>query len=130
MEDLIAALAEIFGEFLLEMLFELPTMAVSGIIEHERSRPVLVILGLTLFGAVAGLLSAWAIPHQLIGTRAVLPGVSLVLAPLAAGLAMHLLGKRLRNAGQFASDLATFHGGALFAFSMALVRWGLVGLPH
>ena len=133
MEDLLAgllgALLEIFGEFLLQMLFELAAEALSGLIKYEnQTRPAVSALGLAFAGAAAGLLSAWVFPHRLIATRVVLPGVSLVRAPLATGSVMHLLGKRLRLVGRYASDLATFRGGALFAFSMALIRWWLVGL--
>ena len=135
MEDLVAellgALLEIFGEFLLQILFELAAEALSGLIKrHTQIRPAVSAIRLALVGAAAGLLSAWVFPHRLIATRVVLPGVSLLLAPLATGSAMHLLGKRLRLVGQYASDLATFRGAALFAFSMALIRWWLVGRPH
>ena len=129
--ELLGALLEVFGEFLLQMLFELAAEALSGLIKYENeTRPAVSTMGLALAGAAAGLLSAWVFPHRLIATRVVLPGVSLLLAPLATGSVMHLLGKRLRLVGRFASDLATFRGAALFAFSMALIRWWLVGLPH
>ena len=135
MEDLLAellgALLEIVGEFLLQILFELAAEALSGLIKRGRqSSPAVSAMGLAFVGAAAGLLSAWLFPHRLIATRVVLPGASLLLAPLATGSAMHLLGKRLRHVGRYASNLATFRGGALFAFSMALIRWWLVGLPH
>ncbi len=135
MEDLLAellsALLEIFGEFLLQMLFELVAEALSGLIKSQReSSPAVSAIRLLFVGAAAGLLSAWLLPHRLIATRVVLPGASLVLAPLATGSAMHFLGKRLRHLGRYASNLATFRGGALFAFSMALIRWWLVGLRH
>ena len=58
--------------------------------------------------------------------RATLPGLSLVLAPLAAGGAMYLLGEGLRTLGRNPSRLATFYGGAIFASAMALVRWRLI----
>jgi hypothetical protein len=135
MEDLVAellgALLEVFGEFLLQILFELAAEALNGLIKRDKQiRPAVSAIRLALVGAAAGLLSAWVFPHRVIATRVVLPGVSLLLAPLATGSAMHLLGKRLRLVGRYASDLATFRGGALFAFSMALIRWWLVGLPN
>jgi hypothetical protein len=43
---------------------------------------------------------------------------------------MYLLGGQLRRLGRQASSIATFRGGALFAFAMALVRWWLIGRPH
>lgn len=126
--ELVAALLEIFGEFLLEILFELAAEAINALIHRRRpSSPALSTVGLVFVGAASGLVSAWLFPHRLIGTRVVLPGVSLLLAPLATGSAMHLLGKRLQQVGRYTSNLATFRGGALFAFSMALIRWWLVG---
>jgi hypothetical protein len=134
-EDLLVALLEvlleIFGEFLLQIFFELVAEALSGLINPRRqSSPAASAVGIVFVGAVAGLFSAWLFPHRLIATRVVLPGVSLVLAPLATGSAMHLLGKRLSRFGRNPSNLATFRGGVLFAFSMALIRWWLVGMPH
>jgi hypothetical protein len=129
--ELVLALFEIFGEFLLQLLFELAAEALTRLIKRKpQVEPVATGIALALGGAAAGLLSAWLIPHRLIATRPVLPGISLLLAPLATGYAMHLLGNRLRRAGRYASDLATFRGGALFAFSMAVIRWWLVGLPR
>jgi len=129
--ELFATLLEIVGEFLLQMLFELATEALSGLINRRRQSSLAIsAIGLTLAGVTAGLLSAWLFPHRLMAMRVVLPGVSLLLAPLATGSAMHFLGKRLRRFGQYPSNLATFSGGALFAFSMALIRWWLVGLSH
>jgi len=46
-----------------------------------------------------------------------------VLAPLATGAAMHAFGARRRRRGRATSGLATFWGGAAFAFTMALARW-------
>ncbi len=135
MEDLLAALVaavlEIFGEFLLQIFFELAAEALSGLFKSQReSSPAVWATRLVLVGAAAGLLSAWLFPHRLIATRVVVPGASLALAPLATGCAMHFVGKRLRGVGRHASNLATFRGGAVFAFSMAFIRWGLVGLGH
>lgn len=129
--ELFAALLEVFGEFLLQMLFELAAEAVGALIHRWRqSSPAVSAVGLVFVGAAAGLLSAWLFPHRLIETRVAFPGVSLLLAPLATGSAMYLLGERLRRAGRYTSSLATFRGGALFAFSMALIRWWVVGLPR
>lgn len=135
MEDLVAELLEfvleIFGEFVLQIIFELATEALGGLIsDRKERRPAVSAVVLVFGGAAAGFLSAWLFPNRLIVTRVVVPGVSLLLAPLATGLAMHLLGRRLRHLARRATSLATFWGGALFAFSMALIRWWLVGLPH
>jgi len=129
--ELLGFVLEILGEFVLQVIFELATEALAGLV-HDRkqhSRAVSAI-GLVFVGAAAGLLSAWRFPNRLIATRVVLPGASLLLAPIATGVAMHFLGRRLRLLERQPSSLVTFWGGALFAFSMALVRWWLVGLPR
>lgn len=134
-EDLLAgllgALAEIVGDFLLEVLFGLAAEALSACIGRlKQATPAVSAIGLAFVGAAAGLLSVWLVPHRLIVTRTSLPGVSLLLAPLVTGFAMGLLGKQLRRFGQHPSDIATFRGGVVFAFSMAVIRWWLVGMAH
>jgi hypothetical protein len=139
-EDLLLALLEplleIFGEALLE-IFEAPFQLFFGfaagalreLIQAWTIGPAVSSVGLLLVGAAAGLLSAFVVPHALIATRVVLPGVSLLLAPLVTGSAMYFSGNRVRRFGWRASNLAGFRSGALFAFSMALIRWWLIG-PH
>jgi len=128
---LLGALLETLAEFVLEVIFELAAEALSGLIDFpEWTSPAASALWLAFVGAAAGLLSSALFPHRLIGMSVALPGISLLFAPLAAGFAMHQVGKRLRNVGRHASELATFRGGALFALAMALVRWWIVGFPH
>jgi len=129
--ELVATLLDILGEFVLQMLFELTANALSGLIKPwKKSSSTASLIGVALAGLAAGFLSAFLFPRRLIGTRVVVPGLSLLLAPLCAGCAMYFLGKRMRRFGPYPSNLATFSGGAIFAFSMALVRWWLVGLPR
>ena len=135
MEDflfaLLGALFDIFDEFVLQMIFELPTEALGEVFNSEEQRNTVVpIFGLVVGGVAAGLLSAWLFPNRFIAARVVVPGASLLLAPVATGAAMHWLGRLLRHLERQPSCLATFWGGALFALLMALVRWGLVGLPR
>jgi len=126
--ELLGFVLEILGEFVLQVIFELVTEALAGLISNRKEpRPAVSAVGLVFGGAAAGFLSAWLFPHRVIVTRVVIPGTSLLLAPLATGIAMHALGKRLRRLERHPTSLATFWGGALFAFSMALVRWWLVG---
>lgn len=73
-----------------------------------------------------GLLMAGFFPERLLPPLP-LSGVSLVLSPLAAGFVMKIFGDWRRRRGGDPSFLATFWGGALFAFSFALVRWLMIG---
>lgn len=129
--DLLEALLEILGEVVLQLIFELVVEALSELIESLGERgPAFSAMGLAFAGALAGLLSARLFPHRLIAARVVIPGASLLLAPLATGCAMYFLGKGLRHLGRDPSKLATFGGAAIFAFSMALIRWWLVSQSH
>jgi hypothetical protein len=129
--ELLGFLLELAGDLLVQILVELAVEALSGRLSFpQRVRPAVSALALVCGGAAAGLLSVWLLPNRLFASRAVLPGSSLLLAPLITGLAMHAIGKRLQGAGHPASKLATFWGGALFAFAMALVRRSLIGPPH
>jgi hypothetical protein len=131
LEALLAVLLDVIGDALLEVLFGLVAEALSGVIKRLKdASPVVLALGLAGAGAGAGLLSAWLVPHRLIVGRVVIPGLSLVVAPLMTGLVMSVLGKQICRAGHWPSSVATFRGGVVFAFSMALVRWWLVGSPR
>src|SRR5262245_44860625 len=98
-------------------------------VDHKRA-PALwrVRIGLFLWGAVAGFASALIVPHRLIATRIRIPGTSLIFAPLIAGAVMNWFGEHRRAKGRATSGLATFAGGAVFAFGMALARFLMVAL--
>ncbi|HKW99672.1 MAG TPA: hypothetical protein VJN43_18165 [Bryobacteraceae bacterium] len=89
--------------------------------------PATSTVGLLLAGAVTGLLSVFAVPHRLIAVRVAFPGLSLPVVQLAVGAALYLLRDRLRCFRWRQSTLAGECGGAAFAFSLALIRWWLVG---
>ena len=128
-------------EFLLELFFEvlMPVLAelctdlweVAGDswpelrLRRAESFPILPIL---LSGAVASNISCLICPHRIIHGKPPIPGISLALAPLIAGCLMRGVGERLRDRELAPSSLASFAGGALFAFSTALIRFIWIGL--
>lgn len=134
-------LGEIIGDLVLDlvlMLFtELATELVKAIADAcsilreesvgQRTRPWLHGVGFLAVGAAIGLGSLLLFPGRVVRGGHAVPGVSLALAPLAAGLAMHFFGKLCRDVGGHPSPLATFWGGALFGFGAALVRFLMVG---
>lgn len=135
MEIIFELIGTFVMEFLLELLFELLvefalllglTPLHRALTRRRRSNPVLAAIGLVVLGSLIGLLVAWLFPERLLPALA-LPGASLVLSPLAAGLVMKVFGDWRKRRGGDPSALATFWGGALFAFSFALVRWLMVG---
>jgi hypothetical protein len=126
MEYLFLALLEIFGEPLLEMLSDFAAGALADLTQGWPIEPALSGGILLLAGAEAGLLSALAVPYRFIVTHVGFSGISLLLAPFAAGAATYFAGNLLRRFRWRWSNLVSVGGGCLFAFSMALVRWWLV----
>ena len=128
--DLLGALLEIFGELLLQVLFEVTAETISDAVNGKEEPPWLSSTIFLVFGgAAAGLVSAALFPHRMMSGRHVVRGLSLILAPLGAGIAMQAIGNRLRALGRTPTALTTFRGGATFAFAMALVRWLIVARP-
>jgi hypothetical protein len=105
-------------------------MGISSV-RHATSRsrhanPALAALGFLLLGGLCGALTGWLLPNRLLPAPPV-ANISLVVAPLAGGVMMHLYGEWKRMAGKDPSLLATYWGGALFAFAFAAARLVLMG---
>ncbi|WP_415840409.1 hypothetical protein [Roseateles saccharophilus] len=80
------------------------------------------VLGYLVLGALFGALSLWLLPHHL--TRDGWPRlVNLVFTPVAAGLAMTLLGHWRARRGDPVLRIDRFACGYLFALAMAVVRF-------
>jgi hypothetical protein len=128
-EELLLALLEALLEGLVEALLE---AALDALLESTKQKGRIegwpVTVGVLLWGALAGFASALIFPHRLLGARSPVPGLSVLLAPLVAGTAMQWFGDWRRSRGRETTGLATFRGGALFAFGMALVRFLMLGL--
>jgi hypothetical protein len=125
-------------EILIELLFELLAQVVveftvtlgweslgHALRSTRKANPVLALLGWAIIGAGCGALSAVLFPQRLLPQSRV-PGVSLVVAPLVTGSLMKMVGDRRREAGKDATILATFWGGAVFAFTLSMARALLV----
>ena len=129
MEELLLALLE----GLLEIVVEIAIDSLADWLSHTEQKAGVAIsyggaIGLLLWGALAGGLASVQFPVKIFRGAAPLPGISLVVAPLMAGTAMHWIGVWRRRSGRKGTALATFGGGALFAFGMAAVRFLMVGL--
>ena len=122
-ELLIQVVIEGIGQILVEGVFELGLDAVVDSLRREsESRPVLAAIGHLLLGALAGAISLLAVPHRLV-PRSSLPGLSVVLSPLANGIVMHAIGRRWDDRPNDRPAPFTFRAGVLFGFAMALVRF-------
>ena len=134
--DFVEILLEIFGDialqFVLEVLGELVIAAIRllGVTlvpdSQQLDRILVAGIGFLAAGGVAGYWSSLLAPHRVL-PKVTVNGLSVVLAPLCAGLAMHLLGRWRRRHGGNPTQLATFWGGGIFAFGMSPMRWWIVG---
>ncbi len=134
MEELLGELLGLLLEPILEVLLEgvLALVAESigellAPVAETCSIPLIVGAGYLMTGAAIGFAASLDFPGRFTPQTPVFPGVSVVLAPLAIGLAMHLFGNWRRNHGGHPSRLATFWGGGLFGFGAALARFLMVG---
>jgi hypothetical protein len=130
-EFLAELILEVFGDIIFQVVFEVLMEfgfeSLSNLFRPRRhASPLFAACGLMLLGGALGLGFALLLPYRLVPTSR-LPGLSLVLAPLGVGLVMQGFGMWRRKRGGTPTCLATFWGGAIFAFSMALVRWLMVG---
>lgn len=80
-----------------------------------------------LLGGLGGVLTSVIWPTRVFESVP-LPGASLLLSPLLSGLVMEGIGRWRERRGQARSYIATYWGGALFAFAMASVRFLWVGI--
>lgn len=123
---LIELLVEFFGELLLQGLFEV--LAEIGL--HLFRKPDgganpsawLRAIGYVLLGLLAGGLSLWLHPQSFIHSTIGRLG-NLLLAPVAMGLAMAVVGAWRQKRGQQTLGIDHFAYGYAFALAMSLVRF-------
>jgi len=122
LEPILMFVFELFGDILLEGLFELGLEGLKEARGRENRHPLVASLGYLLLGGAMGALWVWLVPGRILVGRA-LPGASLALAPLFIGAAMEAWGRHRRAAGHATTNLATWYGGAAFALGIAVVRF-------
>ena len=82
--------------------------------------------GLAMLGGCVGWLISELVPEKIL-TASSFRGASLILAPLIAGFVMKWFGDWRERNGHERTVIATFWGGAAFAFGTALMRGLMVG---
>lgn len=119
---------ELFAEFLFEVIVEilLELGRTSRARPYRRANPFIAAIGLLLVGGFVGLVFSIVVPIRILAPSP-MPGLSLVVSPLLVGATMRAFGKWRRRRGGDPTVLATFWGGALFAFAIALTRLLMVG---
>ncbi len=127
MELIFEFIFSIFGELLLqiivEVLIELGFNGVASTIQNRKERsPLLAFIGYCIIGGLAGALSLWIVPHQVIESET-FALLNLFITPIIAGLLMSYIGYLRKRRGKDIIRLDSFIYGFTFAFSMALVRY-------
>jgi hypothetical protein len=131
MLELLFSLLELFLEFFFEAAFEFAAEFLSSLIwrgvdavfdKVEFKNPALACIAYVFLGGVVGGLSLLLFPHPLVHPSRV-PGLSVVISPILAGLGMSLVGSTLRKRNKKAMQMESFGYGFAFAFGMALVRF-------
>ena len=130
MEFIFELLFEIFGELLLQIVFELLAEFGWRSLQQpfkQAPNPLLAGVGYALFGAVAGGLSLWWFPNLFIGSP-VGRIANVIVTPILSGAAMAALGAWRRRRDQPTVLLDRFAYAFIFAMAMALVRLRFGGL--
>jgi hypothetical protein len=127
MEIIFEFLFSIFGELLLqiivEVLIELGFNGVANSIQGRKNRsPYLAFVGYCILGAIAGGISLWIVPHQIIESET-FALANLLFTPIIAGVLMSLMGYLRKRKGKDIIRLDSFMYGFAFAFCMGLIRY-------
>jgi hypothetical protein len=122
LEAVLWIIFELVGDIVFEALLEMALGGLKGAFDRENRDPAIATVGYAVLGAVIGGLSILCLPHPILRASPI-PGVSIVLGPLAAGLAMEWWGRYRTRRGYDPTNLATWYGGAALAFTMSLVRY-------
>jgi hypothetical protein len=126
LSQLLLALAELLFEALLEFgggaLLDLLSRTAAEVFEPAEP-PNTILTGLVcgFMGAAVGALSLVILPHPLFH-RTRFHGISLIISPFAAGMAMSAVGAMHRRRGKSVVQIENFPYAFTFALCMALVR--------
>ena len=121
-------LLEIIIEILFAPFFEISSGRLKKRFTGEKNEidPLVILFSLIAFGFILGLLSLVFFKKRVYPVFG-FKGMSLFLSPILGGLIMKAYGLIRNRFHKKRSVLGTFYGGALFAFSIAFVRFVLVG---
>ncbi len=125
LEIVLELVVQVIGEFLLTLGWESIGHTMRG---SRKANPIQAMVGTAILGSLCGAASALVQPERVLPASK-LPGVSLVVAPIVSGVLMQAIGDRRRRAGKDTTILATFWGGTVFAFTLAVARFFLVRVP-
>ncbi len=130
MEDLLGFIFELLFEALFEIILSAIVAGVYRSARHfwittRRANPIAAAVLLVVVGLALGSLSALIFPHPLVHPSK-LHGISLLISPLLAGLAMAAIGRGVQRRGRVPVRIESFGYGFAFAFAVALIRFVMV----
>ena len=120
---LLGGLFEAFLQLVFSLLVDLGWHSLEETtVNREDRNPILAGIGYALLGSVAGGLSLLIFPNAVARSEN-FHGISLLISPVLAGLAMAGVGWLLERSGKRRLRLDSFVYGFIFAMPMALVRF-------
>jgi len=131
MEELLGAILAGLAELFFEVLFELLTEAILGLIVRSLGKlfsratvldPILATAFYLLLGCAFGAASLFLFPHPIFHPSK-FHGVSLFVSPIITGLIMSQVGILLRWTGRQSVRIESFGYGFTFALGMAIIRF-------
>ena len=131
MFELLFGLLEMCLEVFFEAAFEFAAEFVGALIwrgvaavfdTSQFKNALMACIGYVFLGGVTGGLSLLFFPHPLVHPSRI-PGLSVILSPILAGLGMSLVGTTQRKRNKRVMQIESFGYGFAFAFGMALVRF-------
>jgi hypothetical protein len=130
MEDLLGFIFELLFEALFEIVLSAIVAGVYRSLRHfwitaRRGNPLAAAALLVIVGLALGFLSVLIFPHPLVHPPK-LHGISLLISPLLAGLAMAAIGRGVRRRGRAPVRIESFGFGFAFAFAVALIRYLMI----
>ena len=128
-EFLVPLILEIVEQLVFEVVLGMGFEAMTGaMFPALEARPWFGGVGYFLMGLLSGVVSVIVVRGRLIGPS-IVPGLSLIVAPIVTGALMGSIGDVWRRRGGAPPVLFTFRAGAIFAFGMALVRFLYLRVP-
>ncbi len=127
MELILEIIFGIFGEFLLQCIFELAAHFGLAAYDKHKEKPyrfsaVWLFFGYVLLGIIAGSLSLMVFPEALLGKGAVAV-VNLIMTPLLVAAGMCMIGKYRTKKDKAPLLIDTFVYAYTFALVFALIRF-------
>ena len=130
MEDLLGFILELLFEALIEIGLSAIVAGMYRAVRHfwittRRGNPTAAAVLLVIVGLALGFLSVLIFPHPLVHPSK-LHGISLLISPLLAGVAMATVGRGVRRRGRAPVPIESFGFGFAFALAVASIRFLMV----